>query len=211
MNQRPIALLGAGGHARVASEALRLIRTPVAGYLAPEPSQTSADLGPYLGNDENLAKLASKMDFVLGVGFVNGFGIQRRQQLLSHLAELGACLRTVVHPHAFVSPSARLEAGVFVAMGAMVGVNSYVGRAAIVNSGAIVDHDSRLGANSHIATGARLAGGVTIGENVLIGIGSIVREGQSVHDNAVVAAGAVVVQDVPTGVTVMGTPAKSKT
>ena len=50
---------------------------------------------------------------------------------------------------------------------------------------------------------------VRIGRNVWIGGGAIVLPGVSVGDDAIVGAGSVVTRNVPPGVTVMGSPAKS--
>ena len=51
---------------------------------------------------------------------------------------------------------------------------------------------------------------VTIGRNVWIGAAAIVLPGVTVGDDAIVGAGAVVTRDVPSGATVVGNPAKSR-
>lgn len=205
-----IALIGAGGHARVVAEALQLTRQPVAGYIAPTPGQTPRLLGVYLGDDNGLAELGLVFDLALGLGFVDATGARRRAELLRLLSILAAPLVTVVHPMAIVSPSAELGTGSFVAMGAMVGTGACIGRGAIVNTGAVIDHESSLGENVHLATGARLAGGVDVGRDVLIGAGAVVRQGLSIGDGAVIGAGAVVIRPVAAGQTVVGNPARAR-
>lgn len=211
MMDRPVVLLGAGGHTRVVAETLHLLGASILGHVAPQPnSHSTADLGPYLGDDDVLPGLVPQADIAIGLGFVDAAGALRRAALLDRLHGLQARLKSVVHPQALVSPSARLEDGVFVAMGALVGAHAQIGQGAIVNTGAIADHDSVLGANTHLATGARLAGGVHVGRDVLIGTGSTVRQGQKIANRAIIAAGATVVKDVSSDTTIMGPPARPR-
>jgi maltose O-acetyltransferase len=51
---------------------------------------------------------------------------------------------------------------------------------------------------------------IHIGRNVWIGGGAIILPGVTVGDHAIIGAGCVVTRDVPSGVTVMGNPARSR-
>ncbi len=53
-----------------------------------------------------------------------------------------------------------------------------------------------------------MSGDVTVGNRVFIGVGAVVVPGCVIGDDAVIAAGAVVVGDVPAGVTAKGVPAR---
>lgn len=86
----------------------------------------------------------------------------------------------------------------------------------MIDMGAILGGRAIVGKNCHIGAGTVLAGvvepasatPVTIEDDVLIGANAVVLEGVRVGAGSVVAAGAVVVQDVPPGVVVAGTPAR---
>jgi len=71
-----------------------------------------------------------------------------------------------------------------------------------------VDHECEIGAFVHLAPGVALAGRVRVGEGAFLGIGARVIPGRGIGAWAVVGAGAVVLDDVPDGVTVAGVPAR---
>jgi UDP-perosamine 4-acetyltransferase len=55
-----------------------------------------------------------------------------------------------------------------------------------------------------------IGGDVTIGDRTFVGLGARVLPGVTLGSDVIVGAGAVVVRDVPDGVTVMGVPARQR-
>ena len=204
---RPLVVLGAGGHARVAADAARAAGIAVAGFLAPDRA-ASERVGdwPLLGGDEKL----SQPDFVASHAFVVGIGAAplRRSRSLA-LRGLGAEIASVVHPQATLAPGVELGEGSVVFAGAVVNTGSRIGAFCIVNTGASVDHDAELDDGVQVGPGAVLAGAVTCGEDAFIGSGAVLLPGLRIGARAVVGAGAVVTRDVPDGVTVIGNPARA--
>jgi acetyltransferase EpsM len=78
----------------------------------------------------------------------------------------------------------------------------------IINSSAVVEHECRIGDFAHVSSASALAGNVTVGEGAFLGVGARVLPGRRVGAWATVGAGAVVVDDVPDGLTVVGVPAR---
>lgn len=203
--------LGAGGHARVVMDALRLAGgPPIVGLLDPRADLHGSSFAgvPVLGGDDRLVDLFARgiRQAFIGVGGADDTG--PRQRLFEMLVGAGFEPLSVVHPSAIVSPSARLGRGVTVLAGAIVNAGATLGDNVIVNSGAIVEHDCRVEDHVHIATGARLASTVRVGVGAHVGLGSAVRQCVRIGRRAVVGAGAVVVRDVPEGVVVVGVPAR---
>ena len=79
---------------------------------------------------------------------------EMRMQWLNRLLEAGIAVPTLVHPRAYVSPTARLEAGCMVLPMAVVNTGVTVERGCIINIGALIDHDSVIGEGTHLAPGA---------------------------------------------------------
>lgn len=71
-----------------------------------------------------------------------------------------------------------------------------------------VSHNTTVGSNTQLTAGTILCGGSSIGDNCFAGVGSMVRQKIKVGNKVTLGMGAVVVKDVPDGITVTGVPAK---
>ncbi len=71
-----------------------------------------------------------------------------------------------------------------------------------------MSHDCEVGQAVTISPGAFVNGICRLDDQVFLGTGAIVTPGHHLGAEAVVGAGAVVVDDVPSGVTVAGVPAR---
>lgn len=210
MSQR-VVILGAGGHAKVTLELLRVFGIEVAGLLdANRDRWGERVLGvPVLGGDERLPVLKAEglTHVAIGVGTPRGDTGPRRRAYEAAI-QAGFQIVGAVHPTAVVAPSATLGSGTTIMAGAVVQAAARLGTHVLINTAAVVEHDCVIGDHVHIATGAHLAGGVEVGEGAHIGLRAAVREGVHIGRNAIVGAGAVVVADVPVGVVVVGVPAR---
>ncbi|CAK9074920.1 UDP-N-acetylbacillosamine N-acetyltransferase, partial [Durusdinium trenchii] len=135
------------GHAKVVADAARAVGVTIAGFVDDDPEARVPGL-EHLGPIERAGD-----DWHLCIG-----DVATRVRVLESLLGLGI---VIVHPAAIVSPTATLEAGVFVGPGAIVNADAHIEANAIVNSGAIIEHDARVGHASHIAPGSVLCGAVT--------------------------------------------------
>ena len=205
MDERLI-LFGAGGHAKVVLEAF-LARCPNGeiAVLDDDPARAGASLlgHPVRGPREWLAGNWPGIAVMPAIG-----DNRRRDELIRDLKRLKRPLRTIIHPAAIVSPSARIGDACFLAAGAIVNAAAGLDDGAILNTGASIDHDCRIGRAAHVAPGARLCGTVRVGARALVGTGAAVIPGRSIGEDAVVGAGSAVVCDIPGGETWAGCPAK---
>jgi len=201
---------GAGGHAVSLIDALRSSgRFAVAGLVDDDPAREGETL---LGVPIETGPGALKGFHVAGVAhaFVGIGGVVNRatrRTARERLQGLGFTLPPIVHATAWVSPDARLGAGVQVLAQAVVNAGAVVADGAIVNTGAIVEHDCVVGSGAHLGPRAVVGGATQLGDDVHVGMGAVVIEGVRVGAGAFIAAGAVVVRDVAPGARVQGVPA----
>ncbi len=207
-----LIVLGGGGHARMVIDSLRAGGWDVAELAVVD--NDAAGWGdsiygvPVIGGDDKLEELAAQgaESFVVGKGSI---GDNRPRERLFNLA-LAAGLKpfSVVHPSAIVSPQAALEPGCQLFPGCVVNAGAVIGANAVVNTRAVVEHDCLLDEHCHVASGAVLGGGVRVGRRAQVGLGASVLQYLSIGDDALVGVGAVVVKNVPPGITVTGVPAR---
>lgn len=106
---------------------------------------------------------------------------------------------------------------VVIGNGVEIGANSCVDRgkfsSTIIGDGCKIDnlvqiaHNCVLGRFCIIAGNCGLAGSVTLGDGVIIGGGASIKDHITIHAGAIVGASSGVINDVPAGKTVLGTPA----
>ena len=130
-----------------------------------------------------------------------------RSSWFDHLQSLGFQLPVIIHPSAWISPSAEIGCGSVIFAQSAVQTNVTIGSAAIVNTSSSVDHDVNLGDFVHICPGVHLAGEVRVGDHSLVGIGSSVIPQITIGSGVTIGAGSSVVTDIPDLVTAVGVPA----
>jgi sugar O-acyltransferase (sialic acid O-acetyltransferase NeuD family) len=207
-----LILIGGGGHALVVAEAAELegfalevfLDDNPVGRIAPDADRRPA--APWLGKLEDLAAIRERLEggsrWIIAVGDLH----IRARLLLGMVRRVGSAA-TVIHPGAFVSPTAEVGIGAYIGPRAVVHTRARIGPHAIINSGAIVEHDCIVGENTHIAPGAVVGGSVVIGSNVLVGLGARVLPNLTIGQGGVVGAGGVVVRPVAPASVVVGVPA----
>jgi sugar O-acyltransferase (sialic acid O-acetyltransferase NeuD family) len=131
-----------------------------------------------------------------------------RERLSEPLVAAGLELPSIVHRRAFVSPSARIGAGVYVGPMSTLNTGSRVDDLVLIQGGVYVSHDVHVSRAATLAPGTVLGGRSRVGARCFVGLGAVVFPEVSIGDDAVVGAGAVVREDVKPGVTVVGIPAR---
>lgn len=203
---RGLLILGAGGHGKVLAEAAEASsRWEAIAMLDDRHTLLNGSLRwPVIGGIEDCRMLAGEWsDAIVAVGHC-----VTRLQWLDMVETLGFTTPVVIHPSAWVSPSANVAGGSVIMANATVQADARLGRGCIINTGASVDHDCLLGDGVHICPGASIGGEVVIGAGSWLGIGCSVIHCRTIGHEVTVAAGAAVIDDVCDGMTVGGVPAR---
>jgi UDP-perosamine 4-acetyltransferase len=209
VSELPVIILGAGGHAKVLLEVLRVRGRRVTGVTSIEAGG-KGDLFcgvPVLGGDEALANFTpQQIELVNGIGFIGG--PNRRRQAFERGKSAGFVFATLVHPSAIVAADVQAGEGAQIMAGAVIQPGVRVGIDSIINTRAGVDHDCQIGAHAHIAPGATLCGNVTVGDSSLVGAGTTVLQGLTIGENCLIAAGALLRSNAENGTVLLGVPAR---
>ena len=206
---KPVIVLGAGGHAKALVGALARLKVRVLGLVDADPAKKNSRIldVPVLGDDS--AVMAHAPESVL---LVNGLGTVKstaaRQGLYDRFVARGYRFATLVDPLALIAGPIELGAGAQILAGAILQSGVSLGADSIIGIGASIDHDCVIGAHVHIAPGATLSGGVHVGDGAHIGTGASVIHAIRIGAGSIIGAGATVIRDVPDGVTAVGTPAR---
>lgn len=204
-----LLIVGAGGHGKVVAETAEAMGAwEKIAFLDDRFEALNGSLRwPVSGSFGDAETLQPEyVDAVVAVGDAS-----MRLTLLKQLSHEKFHLPSLIHPTAWVSPSARLGEGCMVFAQAVVNADAHIGRGVIINTGATVDHDCVISDGAHICPGAHLAGEVHIGHASWIGIGASVIQQVHIGSGVMVGAGAAVTGHVPDSDKVVGVPAKPVT
>ncbi len=139
--------------------------------------------------------------------FISFGNMKYRRAVFNYFVANGWEAVNIIHPHAVVSPNARIGKGVLIECGCLITPNPVIGNNVVVNTGSQVNHDNIVEDHVYIASGVILSGGVTIRENTLLDDGVIVTLGRTVGSDCVVGAGAVVTKNTGNKKVLLGVPA----
>lgn len=91
--------------------------------------------------------------------FIPAFGNNAfRMEWINRIEGSGGQLATLIHPTAYVSPTATINPGTVILPHAIINTDVVVGKGCIINLGAIVDHGCILEEGVHLAPGAIVKG-----------------------------------------------------
>lgn len=200
LNQERIAIIGAGGHAKVVASTLLAQGHKVIGFYDDNSQKWGESmLGiPIIGPVSDLT--SAQCD-----GAIIGVGDNRIRKRLAEQMDLEWV--TVIHPFAWVHPDVLVGVGTIICAGSIVQPGAKIGAHVILNTKASVDHDCVVGDYVHISV-AHLAGAATADEGAFLALGCTVLPGLNIGAWAHLGAGSVATKNIPPGSIAAGSPAR---
>ncbi|WP_040212024.1 2,3,4,5-tetrahydropyridine-2,6-dicarboxylate N-acetyltransferase [Clostridium polynesiense] len=121
-----------------------------------------------------------------------------------------------IEPGAIIGDRVTIGKNAVIMMGAVINIGAEIGEGTMIDMNSVAGARANIGKRVHLGAGAVVAGVLEppsknpciIEDDVLIGANAVILEGVRIGKGSVVAAGSVVVEDIPEGVVVAGTPAK---
>ncbi len=182
---RGIILIGAGGHAKVIYETVRLLDVQCLGYVD-DKAQEFYGLNKI--NESELDDYKDQVSLILSFGAVTVESLIRRKKVFLEYLNKGFVFTSIISPRTYISDTAQIADGVLIVASSTINADSQISSNAIINTGAIIEHDVVIGHSSHICPGAIILGGARIGEGCLIGAGAVVLPNAVVPDGYLVPA-----------------------
>jgi sugar O-acyltransferase (sialic acid O-acetyltransferase NeuD family) len=203
-NKPQLVIYGGGGHCKALIDIIRTVGQYHITGILDDGLPASADLlgVPVLGTGD-LAKELFQKGIHLAVNAVGGIGdYAQRLHVFEKLQAFGFEFPTVVHPTAYIEPSATVEPGCHLLAFAYVGSDCHVGFGSLINAHAILSHDVVLGRVVNLSPGVMLAGAVEIGDYSQVGMGVTINLHNKVGSRCRIGNGATIKSDVPDGTVV---------
>ena len=111
--------------------------------------------------------------------FIPAFGNNAfRMEWINRIEESCGNLATLIHPTAYVSPTATINPGTVILPHAIINTDVVVEKGCIINLGAIIDHGCIIEEGVHICLGAIVKGENRIERCTKIEAGEVVERGQ---------------------------------
>lgn len=145
----------------------------------------------------------------LGIVFALGNPVTKKT-VIQKLDNNHLSFPTLIHPSVIIGNSkyVTIGEGSIICAGTIITTNIIIGRHVILNLACTVGHETSIGDYSAFMPTCNISGEVTIGECTFWGTGAKIINRCRVGDHVTIGAGAVVVRDIPSGVTAVGVPAK---
>jgi len=132
-----------------------------------------------------------------------------RRALAERLSRRGARFVSIVHPTAYVAPTARIGDGCIIGPFANVGSYVQLEDHVLLNLYSAAGHDARIGSCCVFSPYSVANGGSRLDGGVFLGTHATITPGIRVGAGSRIAAGAIVYRDVPKGSLAVGNPAKA--
>ena len=205
---KDIVIIGAGGFGREVAWLIEDINKvneewKIIGFVDDNESIQGTDINGYkvVGNIEWLKN--QKLNVVNAIGDPIA-----KKRVIERLINSENIYPILIHPSVIYSRQVSFGEGSIVCAANIITTNIEIGKHVIINLDCTIGHDAVLGNYTTVLPSVNISGFVETAECVSIGTGSAVIQGVKIGVNTVIGAGSVVVKDLPSNCTAVGTPAK---
>lgn len=131
-----------------------------------------------------------------------------RKSIISKITNKKISFPNLIDPNVIFLNKPKLGEGNIICSNNVISVNVSIGNHVIVNLSCTLGHDDILGDFCTINPGSNISGFVELKECVDIGTGTKIIQHITIGNNTIIGAGAVVIRNIESNVTAVGSPAK---
>ena len=135
MNNKPVIIVGTGGHAKVVADMLKLSNREILGFVDPKMDAELDFCGKKVLGDDSVISQYPHNEIELANGIGSLPGKKNRWKLADKMRMQGYSFATIVHPSSIIAPDVFLEEGVQVMAGVVIqsiGKNSIIAASSVV-------------------------------------------------------------------------------
>lgn len=121
-----------------------------------------------------------------------------------------------IEPGAIIREKVTIEEGAIIMMNATINIGACIGKKTMIDMNAVIGGNAIVKEMCHIGAGAVIAGTiepanakpVVIEDHVFVGANAVIVEGVHVGSHSIIGAGSVILEDVPPGSVMVGSPGR---
>ena len=203
---KKIYIIGAGSYGEAIADLAEHCGYQVAGYYDDDESKKET----MCMGSKVIGKIEISEEKVQGKLFAIAIGNNKiRESIAKKILDCGGLLPSLVHSTAVISKQVSIGTGCFVHSQSFLWTKVSVADFCIVSPQVVLAHHTEMLQSSFVSAGSNIGANIQIGQRAFIGIGSTLMTGISqIGSDSVVGAGSVVIENVDSGITVVGNPAK---
>ena len=191
MNKK-LAIIGAGGHGKVAGEIALLNQYNTIDFFDDQIYQIKNFPFKIIGNLELLKKNIKNYDnFFVAIG-----DNKIRFDKISWVKNEKKNIVKLIHPKSTISQFSSIELGSCVMANAVINAGTYIKEGVIINTSSSIDHDCLIEDYAHISPNCSLSGNVNVGKFSHLGAGTSVHPGINVGQNVKIGVGSKIYKDI---------------
>ncbi|MEW8992878.1 PglB [Clostridium sp.] len=170
-SNRNLIILGAGGHGHVVKEVAEAMGI----FHKIDFLDDNANSIEAIGLCSDNEKFVEEYTYA-----IPGFGNNKlRMEWIEKLEKSKFEIPTLIHPTAYISPSAIVQSGSVIEAKAIVNTNSRVEKGCIISVGSIIDHDATINYGCHVDCGAVIKSYCSIAPLLKINSGQVIEYNNS--------------------------------
>ena len=140
--------------------------------------------------------------------FVCSIGGESRRPCMESIIARGGEFITMIHQTARIGTNVHIGKGCYIGAFTTVAADAWVDDYNFIQSYTIIGHDVRIGRWNRIDSYVMMVGGVVVGEHNMIHTAAVLNHNVTVGDDAHIGSCSFVINNVASGTTVFGNPAR---